>query len=106
MSKSPGHGRTLRLTTGDLTDPPVGHLTHAEPVQHLGGSAPCGARPRAGQPQRQFDVLPHGQLGDQVAKLKDETDPMQPDSRPLSVAEEVDALAVQLDSALVGTQQP
>jgi hypothetical protein len=84
-----GDGNTLLLTPRELERAVVQSLTQPHANGHLFALLAIGGihPPQAGAVvQRQFDVLEHRVLGDQVVRLEDEPDLLVADVRELRVA--------------------
>ena len=81
----PGDGAALLLAAGHLARPGVGDVGDAEPVEPRQRRRPRLSPPRAGEQQRQCDVLRRGQLGDQLSELEQhpELGAPQPGPHPL-----------------------
>ena len=78
------HGDTLLLTAGELRGIVPHAMRHAHALQRF---LTRFLRSAAGMPpvgQRQFDVLVHGQIADQVETLEDEADLLVADARARS----------------------
>ena len=93
----PGDRDPLLLTAGQLGRTPAAEPVESDPGEHLLDVAP--ARPPPAEPQRQRDVVVHGQRGQQVVRLEDESHRCPAQLRQRDLAERAEIGPVELDGA-------
>ena len=95
-----------RLPAGQLAGPAVPQPVQAEPLEPDGGLPECGGTAGTAEQQRQCDVLRGGQLGDELAELEDEPEPVPAQRAALRLGHGVDPATVEPDLAGIGYQDP
>ena len=99
-----GQRDALRLPAGQLPGPAALKPVQAERAEPSPGRRHRRAAAGAGQQQRQRDVLFRGQLGDQLAGLEHEPEPVPAQRAAPVVAQGVQPLPAEPDLALLGDQ--
>ena len=100
-----GQRDPLGLAAGQLAGAAVLQPVQAEPLEPRPGLGQRrGSRRRAAQQQRQRDVLLGGQLGDELAELEDEPEPVAAQGAAPVLAQGVDPPPGEPDLAGVGHQ--
>jgi acyl-CoA thioesterase-1 len=78
---SPRHGHALLLTAGELRRIVLHPMQHPDAVQCLLDAAPALIGRHVAVGERQLDVLVHGEIADQIERLKDEANLSIPHAR-------------------------
>ena len=90
----------LLLAAGELQGEPVFHPLQTDLAEELRHPLPAFPARHALEHQRELRVLPRGQHRQQVVRLEDEPDPVEPDPRKLAVGERGDLLPADPDRSL------